>query len=33
VNELCAQLRPQAALLVDGFGIPATWLGAEIAAG
>jgi acyl-CoA oxidase len=32
VNELCAQLRPQARLLVDGFGIPDTWLGAEIAA-
>ena len=31
VNELCAQLRPQAGLLVDGFGIPQTWLGAEIA--
>jgi acyl-CoA oxidase len=32
VNELCAQLRPHASLLVDGFGIPETWLGAEIAA-
>jgi acyl-CoA oxidase len=31
VNELCAQLRPHAGLLVDGFGIPQTWLGAEIA--
>jgi acyl-CoA oxidase len=33
VNELCAQLRPHAKLLVDGFGIPESWLGAEIATG
>jgi acyl-CoA oxidase len=33
VNELCAALRPHARLLVDGFGIPESWLGAEIAAG
>jgi acyl-CoA oxidase len=32
VNELCGELRPQARLLVDGFGIPDSWLGAEIAA-
>jgi acyl-CoA oxidase len=31
VNELCARLRRDAGLLVDGFGIPASWLGAEIA--
>ncbi|MFR9806250.1 acyl-CoA dehydrogenase [Pseudonocardia sp. RS010] len=26
VNELCAELRPHARLLVDAFGIPETWL-------
>ena len=31
VNELCAELRPDARLLVDAFGIPEAWLGAEIA--
>jgi acyl-CoA oxidase len=33
VNELCAGLRPRARLLVEGFGIPESWLGAEIATG
>ncbi|GAA1873866.1 acyl-CoA dehydrogenase [Pseudonocardia ailaonensis] len=26
VNDLCAELRPHARLLVDGFGIPESWL-------
>jgi acyl-CoA oxidase len=30
VNDLCAQLRPHASTLVDGFGIPEGWLGAAI---
>lgn len=29
INALCAELRPHAEALVDGFGIPADWLGAE----
>jgi acyl-CoA oxidase len=33
VNELCAQLRPQAGLLVDAFGIPSAGLGVAIATG
>ncbi|MBO0892182.1 MAG: acyl-CoA dehydrogenase family protein, partial [Acidothermales bacterium] len=33
VNELCAELRPHARLLVDGFGIPEENLTAPIAAG
>ncbi|GAA5165816.1 acyl-CoA dehydrogenase [Pseudonocardia eucalypti] len=31
VNQLCAQLRPHARTLVDGFGIPEAWLDAPIA--
>ncbi len=31
VNAACEQLRPHAAQLVDGFGIPDSWLGAPIA--
>lgn len=31
VDDLCAELRPHARLLVDGFGIPEPWLDAEIA--
>ncbi|MGZ4744953.1 MAG: acyl-CoA dehydrogenase family protein [Oryzihumus sp.] len=31
VNALCAELRPDALALVEGFGIPAEWLGAPIA--
>jgi acyl-CoA oxidase len=30
VNELCSRLRPHAATLVDGFGIPEAWLSAPI---
>ncbi len=30
VDELCRRLRPQAGTLVDGFGIPEQWLGAEL---
>lgn len=30
VNELCAELRPHAATLVNGFGIPDTWLTTEM---
>ncbi len=30
VNELCAQLRPQAATLVNAFGIPDAWLTTEM---
>ena len=30
VNALCAQLRPHARDLVDGFGIPDAWLGTEL---
>jgi acyl-CoA oxidase len=33
VNRLCAQLRPVAGSLVEGFGIPVEWLGAPIATG
>jgi acyl-CoA oxidase len=32
VNALCAELRPDAIPLVEGFGIPVEWLGAPIAA-
>ncbi len=32
INRLCAELRPDALALVDGFGIPASWLGAELLA-
>ena len=28
INALCAELRPQALSLVEGFGVPAAWLGA-----
>jgi acyl-CoA oxidase len=31
VDELCRSLRPQARMLVAGFGIPPQWLGAELA--
>ena len=31
VNDLCAELRPHARLLVDAFAIPEEWLAAEIA--
>lgn len=31
VNELCRRVRPHAATLVDGFGIPEPWLSAPIA--
>jgi acyl-CoA oxidase len=31
VNRLCAQVRPDALTLVDGFGIPDAWIGAPIA--
>lgn len=27
INALCAELRPDALALVDGFGIPGSWLG------
>jgi acyl-CoA oxidase len=30
VNAACAQLRPDALALVDGFGIPDAWLGAPL---
>lgn len=33
INALCAELRPHAEALVDGFGIPADWLGAEFLEG
>jgi len=33
VNDLCQELRPQALLLVEGFGIPEDWLDAPIAQG
>jgi acyl-CoA oxidase len=33
VNRLCAELRPVADSLVEGFGIPLEWLGAPIAMG
>ncbi len=33
VNALCAELRPLARDLVDGFGIPDEWLGATIVSG
>jgi acyl-CoA oxidase len=29
IDKLCAELRPDALALVEGFGIPASWLGAE----
>jgi len=29
IDRLCAELRPDALALVEGFGIPASWLGAE----
>jgi acyl-CoA oxidase len=29
INKLCTELRPDALALVQGFGIPASWLGAE----
>lgn len=32
VNELCGELRPHAATLVSGFGIPDAWLGTEMMA-
>lgn len=32
VNELCGELRPHAATLVGGFGIPDAWLGTEMMA-
>jgi acyl-CoA oxidase len=32
VNELCGRLRPHAATLVEGFGIPERWLAAPIVA-
>jgi acyl-CoA oxidase len=32
VDDLCRELRPRAATLVDGLGIPREWLGAEIVA-
>ena len=32
VNELCGELRPHAATLVGGFGIPEAWLGTEMMA-
>jgi acyl-CoA oxidase len=30
VDELCGELRPHAVTLVDAFGIPESWLAAEI---
>jgi acyl-CoA oxidase len=30
VNSLCEQLRPRAVSLVDGFGIPESWLTTEM---
>ena len=33
VSQLCGELRPEALTLVDGFGIPDSWLGAPIALG
>lgn len=33
VNALCAELRPHARTLVDGFGVPEAWLDAPIAQG
>lgn len=32
VNQLCGELRPHAATLVSGFGIPEAWLGTEMMA-
>ena len=32
VNQLCGELRPHAATLVSGFGIPDAWLGTEMMA-
>ena len=29
LNALCAELRPQALSLVEGFGVPEAWLGAK----
>jgi acyl-CoA oxidase len=29
INALCAELRPDALSLVEGFGIPESWLGEE----
>ena len=33
MNALCAELRPHALALVEGFGIPQEWLGAAMLAG
>ncbi len=33
INQLCADLRPRATALVDGFGVPAEWLGSAMLAG
>ena len=30
INALCGELRPDALALVEGFGIPESWLGAEL---
>ncbi len=30
INEICQELRPQATMLVDAFGIPDAWLGTEM---
>ncbi len=33
INQLCGDLRPRATALVEGFGIPADWLGSAMLAG
>ncbi len=30
INQLCADLRPRAIALVEGFGIPVEWLGSAM---
>ena len=33
INQVCGELRPRATALVEGFGIPAEWLGSEMLEG
>ncbi len=33
INQVCAELRPRATALVEGFGIPTDWLGSAMIAG
>ena len=30
INQVCGELRPRAVALVDGFGVPAEWLGSAM---